>query len=206
MNRTDVINKVVEHIDAKTYLEIGIRDRRDNFDLIRVPMKLGVDPRLGSHSDIVGMKSAEYYETDEARRKWDLIFIDGDHSFLSAQIDMEYAMSHMNPGGMFVMHDVAPRDPAAMKAIKRGGGPWNGEVWRVWLAVRTLLMARSFAVLCDHGVGVVLPHAENECRLVAGDGRDGGDIGVAEFLDRRTKMCRGVRPAQLEDMLCRMSR
>lgn len=45
MNRTQVLQAIIERIQAKTYLEIGLGSGR-SFHAVQIPRKLGIDPVL----------------------------------------------------------------------------------------------------------------------------------------------------------------
>lgn len=152
MTRTDILNAIARTIGAQRYCEIGVRNPADNFDLINVPVKIGVDPRP-ARGDILPMTSDEYFEGNPA--PCDLYFIDGLHEQYQALRDFLNAQRRLTPRGVIVMHDCRPSSIEAMSETKPDNGrPWNGTVWRAWLEIRSFLNAESFCVPHDHGCGV----------------------------------------------------
>lgn len=152
MTRTDILNAIARTIGAKTYCEIGVRNPADNFDRIEVATKIGVDP-VPARSDILRATSDQYFASCP---KWaDLYFIDGLHTDYQSARDFGNAALCLHPGGVIVLHDCLPRSLAAMAPVKPlGGGPWNGTVWKTWLAIRGFHAWESYCIPDDHGCGV----------------------------------------------------
>lgn len=149
MNRTDIINALIEAKDLKSYLEIGVRNTADNFDKIKCRRKMGVDVKLQAVG-VKTMSSEEFWVQNQAR-KWGLIFLDGGHDYDTAMADLVQAWRVVQKKGVIVMHDCLPKNACEGAAIRpKGGGAWCGEVWRVWAE-----MVDGIIVDCDHGVGIV---------------------------------------------------
>ncbi len=157
MNRTEVLNLVADVVGARSYLEIGVFDPRGNFDHIRCPQKLGVDPAV---DDVRVAKSTSdhFFAEIEPDRTWDLIFIDGDHRRAQVERDLTHALRHLGPSGVIVLHDVDPTDEAAAAPTKPSpSADWSGEVWKVLTErVRGREDLRCATVDCDHGVALIV--------------------------------------------------
>lgn len=152
MTRTEILNAIARTIGARRYVEIGVRNPGDNFDLIQVAEKVGVDP-VAARPDILAMTSDAYFASNPAPA--DLYFIDGLHTAEQAGRDFANAGLCLSPGGVIVLHDCLPQSTAAMGPIKpAGGGPWNGTVWQSWLAIRRMHAWESHCIFEDHGCGV----------------------------------------------------
>lgn len=153
MTRTDILNAIAKTIGARRYVEIGVRNPADNFDLIQVTDKVGVDPRP-ARGDILAMTSDAYFAARPEPA--DLYFIDGLHDELQAYADFVHAGVSLWPRGVIVMHDCLPRSLAAMAPEKpAGGGAWNGTVWRAWQSAAHCPGWDSMLVADDHGCGVI---------------------------------------------------
>ena len=147
MNKYELINKIIKKYNFKRYLEIGVRRLRDNFNLIDIDYKDGVDPSP-HHDDKITypMTSDEFFKTLTDEDKYDLIFIDGLH--LHAQVREEQQVEEYVPGKS-----------------------WNGTVWRAWVECRcTRDDLEMFVVDTDHGCGVIKrgkqelwPHSWKKC-------------------------------------------
>lgn len=157
MNRTDIINHVARTTAAANYLEIGVRNPADNFDKIDVYEKTGVDPAPTHHRpEIVRATSSAYFGGLVTSPAFDLVFIDGDHSFAQSYQDLKNAILNLSHGGTIILHDVLPAALAETGETKPPDGrPWSGNVWQTYLFARTFQAVDGFVVDCDHGVGVL---------------------------------------------------
>jgi hypothetical protein len=76
--RTDLLNHLIATRGYRDYLEIGVRDRRHNFDKVRAPgIKHGVDPDPRRPISHVMTSDAFFAQTSSV--VYDLVFIDGLH-------------------------------------------------------------------------------------------------------------------------------
>jgi hypothetical protein len=110
MHRAEIIQGVIDHIGAVTYLEIGIGDAGvfDTFQRVECTFKVGVDidskaPPLGPGDRFFPMSSRQFF--DHAEEKFDVIFIDGDHSYEESWRDFVAALDHLNEHGVILLHD-----------------------------------------------------------------------------------------------------
>lgn len=61
---------------------------------------------------------ALWERTDTALRSFDLVFIDGDHGYEGAKLDLERWGRRVRPGGLVLVHDATPRFPGVMRALE----------------------------------------------------------------------------------------
>jgi len=142
----NLINFLIKECNFKSYLEIGVRGFK-TFDMIDCNKKVCVDPQPHGERNGIGVKtiiktSDQYFkELKQSNEKFDLIFIDGDHSFSQVKKDLEYALKHITARGLIVMHDMDPPDRHF-----QGNGPlprsWKkhpmGECWRAMVSRRII--------------------------------------------------------------------
>jgi hypothetical protein len=153
MTRTELLNALVAKYGYQSYLEIGVRDPRLNFDKVEAPQKLGCDPRPTRHRPgVAQMPSNEFFETVEG--VWQLIFVDGDHSAAQSWTDIQNAVARLAPGGTVVVHDVNPLEASHQGAHyvptpANPDGYFMGEVWRSWLRARMLWPSLTVIVRDD---------------------------------------------------------
>jgi hypothetical protein len=104
--RTWWMNHIINRLGYKSYLEIGLRSG-DTFDKIRCEEKLSVDPvELPGHKpDFLGTSDEYFRDID---RKFDMIFIDGDHSHEQVTLDLMNSWDHLTDHGCIVLHDTNP--------------------------------------------------------------------------------------------------
>jgi len=134
--RTSIIKLIAEKIGAKTYLEIGVQNPDNNFNHIRVETKIGVDPYPVNENPLVlKMFSDEFFKRNSV--KFDLIFVDGDHSHKQSQKDVENALNCLAPNGVIVMHDVNPSRYYLQREPKlEARGKWCGGCWKTFAFLR----------------------------------------------------------------------
>ena len=131
VHRTVLINHLIVTQQFKSYLEIGCAQNK-TFDRIRANLKVGVDPLSGG---TIRATSNAFFATNA--QTFDLIFVDGSHHADQVLVDVENSLRVLNEGGMIVMHDCNPRSEARQRVPRVGTGPWNGDVWRAVVMLRT---------------------------------------------------------------------
>lgn len=182
MKRTEVIQKIIDKIKARTYLEIGV-SRGSNFFPIKIRRKIGVDPRFnfGSRKKIKWCCKnfynlrARYYEIgsdsffalDRLNSGVDVVFIDGLHTHQQSLKDVENSLRYLNPRGVIIMHDCNPQSEAAacpapptnhagVLNSQNWDGRWNGDVWKTICHLRSTRHDLNVFVLdCDQGLGII---------------------------------------------------
>ena len=170
-SRTDLINRLAGKISAKSYLEIGVRHRWENFNWINVAKKVGVDPGIEGVSEGTHvMTSDEFFKQNEDF--FDIIFVDGLHEHQQVKRDINNALKFLTPNGYIVCHDMNPtvrerqltiKDPNRIKYVieeREKGNPkhglWNGDCWKAWIDLRKGRSdLKMFVVNIDFGCGVI---------------------------------------------------
>jgi hypothetical protein len=150
MNRFDIINKLIEENGFKSYLEIGTQQSVSGHQ-INIEHKTGVDPAPmervdGDYDDFHQVKSDEFFANN--KKKFDIIFIDGDHSYEQSRADFSKAIYSLNKGGMIVMHDCLPHNE------EYAGPLWCGEVFKTLADIH--FSGMDYKVYDhDHGCAVI---------------------------------------------------
>lgn len=149
MNRTEIINAIIDRFQFSSYLEIGT-EAGINLSGVRCKLKHGVDPDPKSVADF-HMTSDEFLNT--CTWKYDIVFIDGLHHAEQFVKDVLNSMRVLNDGGVIVCHDCNPTTEI-MQRVPRETDVWTGDVWKGWTALRQVGM-EGFVVNTDWGVGVI---------------------------------------------------
>lgn len=155
MTRTTVIQNLIKEHNLKSYLEIGVQESA-NGSQIECEYKVGVDIKKPSNANqhfnsFYEGKSRNFFESN--REKFDLIFIDGDHSYEEVVNDFANAISMTNR--FVVLHDAYPQEQEATKWPNNTQyGTYNGEVYRVLLTIHLLGIPYKLYKF-DHGVLVI---------------------------------------------------
>lgn len=170
-SRTDVINFLLSTFGRDTaYLEIGVRNPDDNFNLVHATRKWSVDPGLEFAANPVDfpLTSDEFFAALRAGRlagidaatKFDVVFLDGLHLAEQLDRDITNALDFIAADGFVVLHDCNP--PTEWHARETYGfsmsparGYWNGTSWKAFFRARTRHDLQSCCVDCDWGVGVI---------------------------------------------------
>lgn len=159
-NRTTVINHLIKENNYKSYLEIGVHDKR-NFNQIICDQKISVDPKKSSpgYYDF-NITSDEFFEKNT--QKFDVIFIDGLHTAEQVEKDIDNSLKILNVNGVVVIHDTNP--PTEFHQMEKqenskqtpAKSAWNGSVWKAIFLLRKSrkdLVFKTFSF--DSGVTMI---------------------------------------------------
>lgn len=175
MNRYDIINNLIQKYDYKTYLEIGVRNPDECFNLINCETKHSVDPGYENDKNQVDYPytSDNFFKLLENKElnlsttyKWDIVFIDGLHISNQVEKDILNSLNHLSENGVIVLHDCNPpnlwmaREDYIIDGIAHG---WNGTVWKSIYKLRATQPNLFVCVVdTDYGIGIV-KRGKQEC-------------------------------------------
>lgn len=156
--RTDLLNHLIAVRGYRRYLEIGVRDPRQNFDKVNAAEKHGVDPNP-KRAVTFRMTSDQFFAGADAASKptsYDLILIDGLHLAAQVERDVLGSLRHLDANGTLVLHDCNPLTEDAQTEHYDGRKHWNGTVWKAWVKLRATRADLSMCVVdIDEGCGVI---------------------------------------------------
>ena len=165
------INQLKNVLGLESYLEIGVENGFTFLD-VTIPSKTAVDPRFqfdvsetqGEHCRYYEMPSDRFFQTLDLHESYDLIFIDGLHTFEQSFRDFCNSLGHAHPGTVIILDDVYPVDaysawPNAEEAIefRRKSGPserplaWHGDVYKTLLAIHDFFPNYSYVTTENMG-------------------------------------------------------
>lgn len=151
MLRSKIINLLIEKINAKKYLEIGISDG-NNFLSINCEYKVGVDPDLQSPASFHGTSDEFFNKNTE---KFDVIFIDGLHHADQVYKDITNSLQILNKNGYIICHDMNP-EKEEHQTIPYNGGIWNGDCWKAFVKLRSeKTNLEMYVIDTDYGCGII---------------------------------------------------
>lgn len=133
--RTELINKLIKLNSYNSYLEIGVDDC-SNFNSVKVTNKVSVDPNNLRGIPTFQMKSIEFFKINN--RFFDLIFIDGLHTFESSYCDLIESLKILNENGLIVLHDTFPKK-YEHQTVPPSDPCWTGDVWKSILKAQLYL-------------------------------------------------------------------
>lgn len=151
MNRAEIINRLIQRYDYKSYLEIGLSNG-DCHKQIQCEKKVSVDPEPQAKADYI-MTSDEFFKQN--KDKFDIVFIDGKHEADFCSRDIENALEVLNEGGTIVCHDMNPIG-FQEQFVPRAQQRWNGDVWKSFVALRaTRDDLEMYVIATDEGCGII---------------------------------------------------
>jgi Methyltransferase domain len=188
MLRTDVIQKIIDKKKALRYLEIGVNNG-DNFFPIEVTKKIAVDPSFAfsperklewdaknscnAAAEYISATSDDFFAQAGATASFDVVFIDGLHTYEQSLQDVLNSLEKLNDNGVIVMHDCKPPHLGAAcpaKSLKEAEdmqnndetktpgwtGEWCGDVWKTICHLRSHRKdLKVFVLDCDYGLGII---------------------------------------------------
>jgi len=162
MNRTQIINALIEKHNYKSFLEIGV-DTGVNRQQVNYKEYVGVDPN--KHTPATHhMTSDDYFFSNT--RKFDIIFVDGLHHADQVFKDICNSLDHLNEGGTIVCHDMSPIQEIHQR-VPRESQIWNGDCWKAWVQLRTERNdLEMFVVDTDWGCGVITKGKQTKLKIV----------------------------------------
>jgi hypothetical protein len=152
------LNTISKALDCKTYLEIGVAT---GYTILKVdvPSRTGVDPHFAfdwrqEMSNANGSlylqqcTSDKFFETLDPSIKYDLIFIDGLHTYEQTYRDIINALLHSHPRTVILIDDTVPsdvfstsRDPQECVDLRftfseKRDSSWHGDTYKVVPLIR----------------------------------------------------------------------
>lgn len=148
IHRKDIINQIINLKNFKDYLEIGC-DQDELFSEVLIKNKIGVDPNNGGTHR---MTSDDFFWSNN--EKFDLIFIDGLHTYGQALKDIKNSLATLRENGFILLHDCFPMSYFD-QAVPRAQRKWNGDVWKAITDLRQKEDLEIFTCEMDQGIGVI---------------------------------------------------
>jgi hypothetical protein len=161
------INQLAAACDATTYLEIGVQTGA-TFRDVNIPNKVAVDPvfrfDVGASaqpgSEFHEITSDDYFSKLHLQQKFDIIFLDGLHTFEQTFRDFCNSLHHCHERTIWVMDDTVPSDiysahkvqtEAVGRRVHELKNPkrraWHGDVYKVMFAIYDFFPSISFCTL-----------------------------------------------------------
>jgi hypothetical protein len=139
VGKYDFLAELHKTLHPKLYLEIGIQKGK-SLSLCSCEC-IGIDPEpripssfLEGKLSLFKMKSSEFFNVHSpkilAKRKPDLVFIDGMHLIEYALLDFINVEKYSKKSTVVIMDDIFPAHPVQAERIRRTQ-KWTGDVWKI---------------------------------------------------------------------------
>lgn len=152
MNRTQIIQSLINKINGKKYLEIGVGDG-GNFNNIICENKVSVEPHPMVNVTFT-LTSDDFFKQNND--KFDVIFIDGLHEYQQVYRDIENSLKFLNENGYIICHDMNPHSEIIQRYPQEASGEWTGDCWKAWVLFKTKFDDLSmFTIDTDYGCGII---------------------------------------------------
>jgi hypothetical protein len=154
---------------ASRYLEVGVYGGA-TFLNVQLPTKDAVDPAFQFDTApfatesvrFFPMASNEFFTSAHPRPQYDIIFLDGLHTFEQTFRDFLVTLPLSHEQTVWLIDDTLPSDPYSAlpdqshsytERQKAGapGNPWHGDVYKVVCAIHDFCPNLNFATVVDHG-------------------------------------------------------
>ncbi|MBC8311533.1 MAG: class I SAM-dependent methyltransferase [Candidatus Marinimicrobia bacterium] len=145
-NRINLIQRFIDRLDAKSYMEIGVFNGY-SFLNIKCKRKLGIDPKFLIKSkekfkayfknpsnflnEYYTMTSDDFFTTHVKKINSfypKVIFIDGLHTFEQTLQDCYNSLNYLAEGGVIILHDCNP--PSAASSTPALSIPEAEQIWK----------------------------------------------------------------------------
>ena len=177
-----ILGRIHNHLQPRTYLEIGVETGRSLRLAAPATRAIGVDPKpvldapLPANAKLFQLTSDEFFARRDVRAEMgglpiDLAFIDGMHHFEYALRDFINAERYCEAGSTIVFHDCLPRDrlTAQREPVLRF---WTGDVWKVVLVLRKYRPDLSLHTIAAPPTGICVVRDLDPRSTVLSEGLD----------------------------------
>lgn len=149
------VQRIIDSWSSKNYLEVGV-DHGNTFLHIKAPNKIAVDPHFkfefgGSNppeGSFFQVTSDEYWNSIDHRVMFDVVFLDGLHTFEQTYRDFCATLAHTTVDSVIIIDDTFPNDVFSslndsndtvrfrkMHSSDNNDHSWHGDVFKVVLAI-----------------------------------------------------------------------
>lgn len=163
MTRTEIIQKLINKIGAKKYLEIGMGPGL-NFKEIKCDYKVCVDPTPTVPVTFT-MTSDEFFKQNVD--KFDVIFIDGLHWSEQVYKDIVNSLNTLNNEGYIICHDMNPHSELIQRYPQyKPETEWTGDCWKAWVRLKSEREDLYMSVVdTDYGCGIITKGSQKKLNL-----------------------------------------
>lgn len=159
-----LLNELAEKLKLRSYLEIGV-EAGFTFRRIKIDSRVAVDPNFLFDYSLLESNTVHFYEVEsdtffrelDASTRYDLVFIDGLHTYEQVKKDLLNTLKHATKESIVVIDDTVPIDKFSSlpsqeecyRLRKLSGfpddGSWHGDVFK---------LVHSLSLIRDNGLRI----------------------------------------------------
>jgi hypothetical protein len=164
-------NALAKHLGARRYLEIGVSSG-GTFRDIEIAERTGVDPKFAFNTNeftneftrFVETTSDEFFVKEPLFPPYDIVFVDGLHTFEQVLRDFSNAILHTQRRSVIIFDDTVPSDvyssiPDQTSALffrKRADGSnndksWHGDVFKIVFYIHDFWPSLNYRTIAGSG-------------------------------------------------------
>jgi predicted O-methyltransferase YrrM len=159
------INRIAQHMGARSYLEIGVA-RGKTFNNLEFDRKVAVDPKFNfdvaefqkEGVEFHALPSDRYFTECNGSEKFDIIFLDGLHRFQQTFRDFCNSLACAHDRTVILIDDIYPIDVYSALPLQRDAyefrrragtesPAWHGDVFKVVFAIHDFFPMFSYVTL-----------------------------------------------------------
>lgn len=163
------VNRFLSTFENSQYLEVGVSTGRTFFDVV-ADRKVAVDPRfkfdVKKHEkegvEFHSITSDAYFDALPIGNKFDVVFLDGLHTFEQTYRDLLNTLVHTHDGSVILIDDTVPSDvysamPDHVRSRQfrqRDGSTrngWHGDTYKVVFAIHDFAPSLCYRTLLGRG-------------------------------------------------------
>lgn len=163
MNRVSLINLFISDRGFKSYLELGVYDK-STFNSISCNDKFSVDFKFDANFKGT---TDDFFSIN--KDKYDIIFIDANHTEPFLSRDIQNSLSILNKDGVVVCHDVNP--PSEFHQADENN--LYQTAWKAFVKYRFSGRHFTYSYPSDCGLGVIDTSLERNVELLGAEHLNG---------------------------------
>jgi hypothetical protein len=163
------LNKLARRLNATNYLEIGV-NKGFTFKDIEIQRRVAVDPKFlfdierydSCSTEFHEKRSDEYFSSISNNEIFDLIFLDGLHTFEQTLRDFTNVIAHSHPHTVLLIDDTKPNDVfstlreplktfQARKQVGLTSGAWHGDVYKIVYFIHDFMPSFNYRTMTGNG-------------------------------------------------------
>lgn len=155
MDKSVIINRIIESVKGDSYLEVGYGNGR-NFNQIECDNKNAIDPN-STHKECDKITSDDFFKM-LPNVCYDVIFIDGLHH--ADQVRRDIINSMKCNAKAIIMHDTIP-PTKDHQIVPRKQLSWTGDCWRAVVGFKQAYPeVKMETYRADYGLTVIYPEGK----------------------------------------------